>query len=239
MSEIKPDRESLMALHALLKIRSDSFIETEQFRISSAKDTTSACPPTRDSGASRRGNDAKKAKALVSKQKNKRQGLAMTPPPILSGMPISLIAPSPSFAPVLHPPPHAQSFCQEGHGIQKNENLASVPLYAMVTDPVKPDVMTNSSLQTSDSCEKTLNDGKTKGNKRQQRTTKESTREDKESAAAAPVSAAAAVKAIRTAEIEAALRSKPQRGRKRDNLSALERLELTRTRNREHAKSTR
>jgi hypothetical protein len=35
------------------------------------------------------------------------------------------------------------------------------------------------------------------------------------------------------------LRSKPQRGKKRDNLSALERLELTRTRNREHAKSTR
>lgn len=44
---------------------------------------------------------------------------------------------------------------------------------------------------------------------------------------------------VRTTEIEAALRSKPQRGRKRDNLSALERLELTRTRNREHAKTTR
>jgi hypothetical protein len=45
--------------------------------------------------------------------------------------------------------------------------------------------------------------------------------------------------AIRKDEVEAALRSKPQRGRKRDNLSELERLELTRTRNREHAKSTR
>lgn len=44
---------------------------------------------------------------------------------------------------------------------------------------------------------------------------------------------------IRQEEVNAALRSKPQRGRKRDNLSALERLELTRTRNREHAKSTR
>lgn len=44
---------------------------------------------------------------------------------------------------------------------------------------------------------------------------------------------------VRTTEIQAALRSKPQRGRKRDNLSELERLELTRTRNREHAKSTR
>jgi hypothetical protein len=50
---------------------------------------------------------------------------------------------------------------------------------------------------------------------------------------------AAAKPAVRTTEIEAALRSKPQRGKKRDNLSALERLELTRTRNREHAKSTR
>jgi hypothetical protein len=44
---------------------------------------------------------------------------------------------------------------------------------------------------------------------------------------------------VRRQEIEAALRSKPQRGRKRDNLSEVERLELTRTRNREHAKSTR
>jgi hypothetical protein len=50
---------------------------------------------------------------------------------------------------------------------------------------------------------------------------------------------AAAKTAVRTTEIEAALRSKPQRGKKRDNLNALERLELTRTRNREHAKSTR
>ena len=44
---------------------------------------------------------------------------------------------------------------------------------------------------------------------------------------------------IRQEQIDAALRSKPQRGRKRENLSVLERLELTRTRNREHAKSTR
>jgi hypothetical protein len=46
-------------------------------------------------------------------------------------------------------------------------------------------------------------------------------------------------KRIRKEEVEAALRSKPQRGRKRENLNAEERLELTRTRNREHAKSTR
>lgn len=44
---------------------------------------------------------------------------------------------------------------------------------------------------------------------------------------------------IRRNEVDAALHSKPQRGRKRENLSELERLELTRTRNREHAKSTR
>jgi len=49
----------------------------------------------------------------------------------------------------------------------------------------------------------------------------------------------AAEKSIRREKVEAALRSKPQRGRKRENLSDLERLELTRTRNREHAKSTR
>ena len=44
---------------------------------------------------------------------------------------------------------------------------------------------------------------------------------------------------IRYEKVEAALRSKPQRGRKRENLTETERLELTRTRNREHAKSTR
>lgn len=44
---------------------------------------------------------------------------------------------------------------------------------------------------------------------------------------------------IRRDQVEAALRSKPQRGRKREDLNELERLELTRTRNREHAKSTR
>jgi hypothetical protein len=44
---------------------------------------------------------------------------------------------------------------------------------------------------------------------------------------------------IHSEKIEAALKSKPQRGKKRENLNASERLELTRTRNREHAKSTR
>ena len=45
--------------------------------------------------------------------------------------------------------------------------------------------------------------------------------------------------AIRSDKIRDALSSKPQRGKKRQNLNDLERLELTRTRNREHAKSTR
>ncbi|KAL7527660.1 hypothetical protein ACHAWF_002268 [Thalassiosira exigua] len=44
---------------------------------------------------------------------------------------------------------------------------------------------------------------------------------------------------VRTDKIKDALRSKPQRGKKRDNLNDLERLELTRTRNREHARCTR
>lgn len=44
---------------------------------------------------------------------------------------------------------------------------------------------------------------------------------------------------VRPDQIEAAMRSKPQRGRKRENLNEYERMELTRTRNREHAKSTR
>ena len=44
---------------------------------------------------------------------------------------------------------------------------------------------------------------------------------------------------IRVEKVAEALRSKPQRGRKRDDLNDNERVELTRTRNREHAKSTR
>ena len=46
-------------------------------------------------------------------------------------------------------------------------------------------------------------------------------------------------KKVRPEQIEAALRSKPQRGRRRDELNELERRELNRTRNREHAKTTR
>ncbi len=45
--------------------------------------------------------------------------------------------------------------------------------------------------------------------------------------------------AVRKEHIEQALQSKPQRGKKRNNLNETERLELTRTRNREHARSTR
>lgn len=44
---------------------------------------------------------------------------------------------------------------------------------------------------------------------------------------------------IQQEKILDALQSKPQRGKKRRNLNNLERMELTRTRNREHAKSTR
>lgn len=44
---------------------------------------------------------------------------------------------------------------------------------------------------------------------------------------------------LRTEKIRDALNSKPQRGKKRRNLNDMERVELTRTRNREHAKSTR
>jgi hypothetical protein len=44
---------------------------------------------------------------------------------------------------------------------------------------------------------------------------------------------------VRTEKIDDALNSKPQRGKKRQDLNQLERQELTRTRNREHAKSTR
>ena len=44
---------------------------------------------------------------------------------------------------------------------------------------------------------------------------------------------------VRTEKIRGALNSKHQRGKKRQDLNQLERQELTRTRNREHAKSTR
>ena len=44
---------------------------------------------------------------------------------------------------------------------------------------------------------------------------------------------------VRPSEVERALRSKPQRGKKRNNLNIDERKELTRSRNRLHAKTTR
>jgi hypothetical protein len=44
---------------------------------------------------------------------------------------------------------------------------------------------------------------------------------------------------VRAEKVQAALRSQHQRGKKRSDLSDSERLELTRTRNREHARSTR
>jgi hypothetical protein len=60
-----------------------------------------------------------------------------------------------------------------------------------------------------------------------------------ESTLAAAAAAAEAAAMVRKEQVEAALRSAPQRGRKREDLSELERMELTRTRNREHARSTR
>ena len=48
-----------------------------------------------------------------------------------------------------------------------------------------------------------------------------------------------ALSTVREDEIQAALTSKPQRGRKRMNLTAEERKELTKTRNRDHARTTR
>jgi hypothetical protein len=44
---------------------------------------------------------------------------------------------------------------------------------------------------------------------------------------------------VRTKKVQAALQSQHQRGKKRSELNDLERLELTRSRNREHARSTR
>ena len=44
---------------------------------------------------------------------------------------------------------------------------------------------------------------------------------------------------VNVQKVEAALRSEPQRGKKRTNLTKEERNELTRTRNREHARNTR
>lgn len=54
-----------------------------------------------------------------------------------------------------------------------------------------------------------------------------------------PVVAGGNTEDVRAEKIRDALNSKPQRGKKRQDLNELERLELTRTRNREHAKSTR
>jgi hypothetical protein len=205
MSDATPDSESLMALHALLKIRSDSFIEAAQFCVSiSANDTISLRSTPQDSVASQRSNDKKKDQARAPKQ------TAFMPSPILNAHPVP---PSPSLAPMVRPPPLTLApSLSLNHNIQNTANLPPVPFYPTAMDPIKPMDPPSSSLQASD----------------QVKRKKESTKEE-----------SAAAKAIRSAEIEAALRSKPQRGRKRDNLSALERLELTRTRNREHAKSTR
>jgi hypothetical protein len=64
-------------------------------------------------------------------------------------------------------------------------------------------------------------------------------KEAKTSSGDLPSDDPAVAEEIRKHKVEAALRSKPQRGRKRDDLSAKERQELTRSRNREHAKTTR
>lgn len=203
-----PDSESLMALHALLRIRSDSIIEAAQFRVSTSANDTVSVRPTRptapDSVACQRSNDRKKDEAQALKR------TAFAPSPIINAQPVP---PSPSYAPMVRPPPLALApSLSLNRSIQNNANLAPVPFYPTATHPIKLMATPSSGLQATD----------------QRKREKESTKEE-----------SAAAKAIRTAEIEAALRSKPQRGRKRDNLSALERLELTRTRNREHAKSTR
>jgi hypothetical protein len=151
-----------------------------------------------------------------SNDKKKVQALAtkqtaLMPSPILNAHPVP---PSPSFAPRERPPPLAPRLSLNRSIPHPHDaNLTPVPFYPTATDPIKTMATPSSTLQSSDLNHK-----------------KGPAKEEQECAAA---------KAIRTAEIEAALRSKPQRGRKRDNLSSLERLELTRTRNREHAKSTR
>lgn len=60
-----------------------------------------------------------------------------------------------------------------------------------------------------------------------------------ESPPATRVPTTASSSSVRDEEIKAALASKPQRGKKRNNLTAEERKELTKTRNREHARTTR
>lgn len=198
MSEaVKPDSDSLMALHALLKIRSDSVVDSEE--------------PV--ASASRRKNKTSSVSPIKQHAMPQGQNLSHVTPPFGAMSPRSSLSPT---------------FTLNYDLQQSNANLATAAPFSPVVSlgpAAEPMAVPSSTVSLQTVVAATTNPRAetlcTKGNRKVKET----------AAAAKPV--------VRTNEIEAALRSKPQRGRKRDNLSALERLELTRTRNREHAKSTR
>ena len=196
----KPDSDSLMALQALLKIRSHSAVEAEE-TVSRSNTTMKHVPP---SGKTKKPTENRKSSVPLAKQQAlDGQPLSHVTPPFGAMSPRSALSPSFTL----------------NYDMQNSMHLqAGLPIYSPVaTEPIAP-VAVPSSVMTLPAQVSV----KVTQDKRKKAT------ED-----------TAAAEAIRLGEIEAALKSKPQRGRKRDNLSALERLELTRTRNREHAKSTR
>ena len=201
----KTDSDSLMALQALLKFRSDSIAESgEALSVGKSLATTTTVGAVTKYEAPSIENNRKRPAPPTAQQQQHRPTASklshVTPP-------FGAVSPGSAFSPTF----------TLNLGMQQNDTHlagASAPFSPQV-DPVAVPSAPYVSLQVL----------------------------APNSAAACPVKSgteAAAVKAaVRTTEIEAALRSKPQRGKKRDNLSDLERLELTRTRNREHAKSTR
>lgn len=199
----KADSDSLMALQALLKFRSDSIAENEETLPQAGKMNMASCV---SATANPTENSCKRPAPPM-----KQQHHVPFPGPTLSHVtpPFGALSPRSALSP---------TFSLNYNVVQnKSAHLPSAP-YSPQVDPVTvPSAAVSlQGVVPSGGVDTQVNQQGKKAN---------------ETAAAKP--------AVRTTEIEAALRSKPQRGRKRDNLSALERLELTRTRNREHAKSTR
>lgn len=199
----KADSDSLMALQALLKFRSDSVAESEETvpRTTSNMTCLGAAAKYENPTENRRKRPAPPMKHQQQRIPPPGTTLSHVTPPFGASSPRSALSPTFTL----------------GFDMQNNTHLASAPFSPQVEPVAVSSAAVSLQGMTSNGSGGSIQANQVK--------------KANETVATKP--------AVRTTEIEAALRSKPQRGRKRDNLSALERLELTRTRNREHAKSTR
>lgn len=198
----RPDSDSLMALEALLKFRSDSIVESEESTVVDNHNNNFKNRPRRvDNDAAKNEKPTRKRPAPPQMKQEPPHGqmLSHVTPPFGAMSPRSALSPSFTLQ----------------YEFQNNSHLAgSAAPYSPVVPSVEPVAVPSLNVSFPIAGDTTrVNNSST------------------ESVVDKPT--------VRSTEIEAALKSKPQRGRKRENLSELERLELTRTRNREHAKSTR